>query len=258
MDYNFFDVGLLVTHYNRSNSLERLLQAFKMLNCTFQEIVVSDDGSSALHLDVLLALREQYGFKLTLAESNRGLGNNINKGQQAITAPLTLYVQEDFVPTQRFPGSFLNALELFRKNRELDIIRFYAYYQYPYLRPYKYGYSEMIYKIWYYRYRKIYFYSDHPHLRRSDFLVKFGKYAENLKGDRTEYLKCIEFLQKKGKGLFYNEYTSLFNQVNSDDEPSTMSRNNWTQTENLAVSVIRNIYRQVKYNLDLLFLNVKS
>ena len=256
-NYNYSEVALLITHFNRSDSLKRLLAAFKKLNCTFKEIVVSDDGSSQLHLDVLHELKQEFAFRLVLAKLNKGLGNNINKGQKAVTAPLTLYIQEDFVPTELFPEQFLNALELFRERQDLDIIRFYAYYNYPYLRPYKYGYSEMLYKYWYLKYRKIYFYSDHPHLRRSDFLEKFGKYAEDVKGDRMEYLKCIEFLQKKGKGLFYNQYTTLFHQVNSEEEPSTMSRSNWTQTNNFAITILRNVYRQFKYNFDLLFLDSK-
>ena len=254
-DYHFSGVALLITHYNRSNSLERLLQAFKGLNCSFEEIVVSDDGSSPVHLAALQALKNNYNFKLVLAAANKGLGNNMNKGQEAVTAPLTLYVQEDFVPTERFPKSFVDAVDLMTGSSEIDFIRFYAYYKYPYLKPYKAGYSEMLYKIWYFRYRKIYFYSDHPHLRRSNFLTRFGRYAENVKGDRMEYLKCIEVLQKKPKALFFDEYTTLFTQVNSEAEPSTMSRSNWTQTDNPFISAIRNVYRQVKYNFDLMLLD---
>ncbi len=254
-NYHFSGVALLITHYNRSSSLERLLQAFKGLNCTFDEIVVSDDGSLPVHIEALQALKNAYNFNLVLAQSNRGLGNNMNKGQDAVTAPLTLYVQEDFVPTERFPESFVDAVGILRTAPEFDFIRFYAYYNYPYLKPYKSGFSEMMYNIWYFKYRKIYFYSDHPHLRRSSFLTNFGRYAENVKGDRMEYLKCIEVLQKQPRALFFTEYTSLFTQVNSEAEPSTMSRSSWTQTDNPFVSAIRNVYRQIKYNFDLIMLD---
>lgn len=252
--FDFQDVALLITHYNRSKSLERLLETFNSLNCSFSEIVVSDDGSSEEHISKLVSLEQQYGFNLIRSAVNKGLGNNINKGQDAVSAPFTLYVQEDFIPTTLFPESFEHALELFRARTDLDIIRFYAYYNYPYLKAYKYGYSEMRYKLWFFKYRKIYYYSDHPHLRRSDFLTKFGRYEEHGKGDRIEYKKCIEFLQKKGKGLFYNNYTTLFQQLNSDAEPSTMSRDSWTETKNPAVTVIRNMYRQLKYNFDIMFM----
>ncbi len=51
MDYKFPNVTLLITHYNRSGSLERLLNAFEKLNCSFENIVVSDDGSKAFHIE---------------------------------------------------------------------------------------------------------------------------------------------------------------------------------------------------------------
>jgi glycosyltransferase involved in cell wall biosynthesis len=257
-NYCFPEVTLLVTHYNRSGSLLRLLQTFKELNCTFGETVVSDDGSSKEHLKTLLALKQQFNFNLVLTDTNKGLGNNINKGQRAVTTALTLYVQEDFVPTKQFPENFENAIKCFEELPDLDLVRFYAYHSYPYLKPYKYGYSEMKFRIWYLDYKKIYFYSDHPHLRRGNFLEKFGNYAENIKGDRTEYRKCVEVLQKRPRGLFFNEYSTLFEQINSSDEPSTMARSNWTQTDNAIVAVVRYFYRQFKYNFDVLFYKAKA
>jgi glycosyltransferase involved in cell wall biosynthesis len=252
----FNDVALLITHYNRSSSLERLLKTFHELNCEFSEIIVSDDGSSEEHFEKLKQLEKEYKFQLVRAQVNKGLGNNLNKGQDAVSASMTLYVQEDFVPTELFPENFVKALEVFKEDKDLDIIRFYAYYDYPYLKDYKFGYAEMLYKPWFFKYRKVYYYSDHPHLRRSNFLAKFGRYDENLKGDKMEYRKCIKFLQKHGKGLFFKNYTTLFKQINSDDEPSQMSRSNLSQTKNPVISIIRNVYRQVKYNFDLLFLKL--
>jgi glycosyltransferase involved in cell wall biosynthesis len=254
--YHFDDVSLLVTHYNRSTSLERLLETFFALNCVFHEIVVSDDGSCKLHVQKLTELQQHYNFILIKSDQNKGLGNNINKGQDATTAPFTLYVQEDFIPTKLFPDSFCNAVQILREQNDFDIVRFYAYYNYPYLKEYEFGYSEMLYKFWYLKYRKIYMYSDHPHLRRSDFLLKFGRYDETITGDRMEYRKCIQFIQRKGKGMFFTNYTELFIQQNSDAEPSTMTRKTWTNTKNPAITVIRNVYRQLKYNLDIFFLKV--
>src|SRR5690606_10476968 len=92
------------------------------------------------------------------------------------------------------------------------------------------------------RYTKIYAYSDHPHLRRSNFLTKFGRYAEGLKGDRTEYRMCISFIQQKGKGLFYSDFQGLFTQMNSLSEPSTMHRVAWRQSKNPFISVVRTFY----------------
>ena len=106
MDYKFDDVSLLITHYNRSESLESLLNAFKALNCAFDEIVVSDDGSAEFHLAKLKSLQDSFNFKLITTAKNKGLGNNLNKGQAAVTMASTLYVQEDFIPTPLFPENF--------------------------------------------------------------------------------------------------------------------------------------------------------
>lgn len=251
--YTFKGVTLLVTHYNRSSSLERLLKAFGELGCNFEDIVISDDGSAMEHFSVLEQLQKAYNFRLIASQVNQGLGNNINKGQAAVKTAYTLYVQEDFVPTPHFPSHFADALSIMNEREDLDLIRFYGYSPYPYLRPYKKGYSEMVYKSWYTDYGKIYYYSDHPHLRRSSFIEKFGLYREGIKGDRTEYRMCLSFIQRKGKGLFYDNYRDLFMQINSNEEPSTMTRSSWTRSKNPVISLVRYVYRQIRYNFDLLF-----
>jgi glycosyltransferase involved in cell wall biosynthesis len=253
MRQHFDSVTLLITHYNRSGSLERLLKSYKDLGCSFGGIVVSDDGSKQEHHAKLKELQNEYLFDLVSAPQNKGLGNNINKGQDAVKTAYTLYVQEDFVPAPDFAHHFRNALNIMNERPDFDIIRFYSYLKYPYLRPYKDGFSEMFVYPWSWDYMKIYFYSDHPHLRRSNFFEKFGRYAEGLKGDRTEYLMCISFIRNKGKGLFFNNYQALFDQKNSDDEPSTMTyRDNWRQSPNFLIKIIRDVYRQIKYNYDLI------
>ncbi len=254
--YDFPDLTLLITHYNRSSSLERLLSTFQKQGCRFGDIVVSDDGSKPEHQTELDRLQSLYHFQLIRTPVNKGLGNNINKGQDEVKTPYTLYIQEDFLPYENFAASLKDAAGFMEDRKELDIIRFYAYYTFPYLVPFKKGYSEMKIPAIALNYTKIYFYSDHPHLRRSNFLQKFGRYPEGLKGDKTEYKMCVSFIQKKGKGLFYNEFKGLFDQVNSEAEPSQMTRSSLTHTRNPFIKFVRDIYRQVKYNFDLRFLKV--
>ena len=110
--HNFPGVALLVTHYNRSRSLERLLSTFAAQGCLFDEIVVSDDGSKPEHQEYLKQLQPRFNYKLITAPVNKGLGNNINKGQDAVTAPFTLYVQEDFEPASDFPQHFADAMSI--------------------------------------------------------------------------------------------------------------------------------------------------
>lgn len=250
--YQFNTVTLLVTHYNRSQSLERLLQAFQKQEIGFSDIVVSDDGSKPEHLDYLNAIKDRYGFRLVTTPKNKGLGNNINKGQDAVTTPLTLYVQEDFDPFPGYGEHLKDAVEIMDERPDVDIVRFYAYFKYPYLKPYKGGFSEMMFGIWKPGHRKFHVYSDHPHLRRTSFFEKFGRYAEGLKGDRTEFLMALSFLKHKGKAMFYEDYKGLFDQINSSDEPSTMTRSSLRQTDNPLIAAVRSVYRIVKHTYEYL------
>ena len=247
-EFHFEDVTLLITHYNRSKSLERLLNSFREQKITFGEIVVSDDGSKTEHIEKLKEIRQEFNYQLILTPKNKGLGNNINKGQDAVTKPYTLYVQEDFEPKPEFVQHFVDALEFFKTDNDLDIARFYAYFKYPYLKPYGKGFSEMVFNVypWANNHLKFYVYSDHPHLRRSTFLQKFGRYPEGIKGDLTEYRMALSFIQKKGKGIFFERFTDLFYQKNSSDEPSTMGRASWRESKNIFALGIRAVYLQFK------------
>lgn len=246
----FRSITLLVTHYNRSRSLERLLKAFETQEISFGDIVVSDDGSKPEHQDYLRSIESIYNFRLITTPKNAGLGNNINKGQDAVKTPYTLYVQEDFDPFPGYKQHLQDALEIMEERKDIDLVRFYAYFKYPYLKPYKNGFSEMMFSIWSPGYRKFHVYSDHPHLRRSNFLQKFGRYPEGIKGDKTEFTMAMSFLKNKGKAMFYEDYKGVFDQLNSADEPSTMTRSDLRQSDNFMISVARAIYRNVKHTFD--------
>ncbi len=254
----FPSVSLLITHYNRSRSLERLLTAFERLHCRFGEVIVSDDGSQPEHQQYIQQLQQTFSFRLVTTPVNKGLGNNINKGQDAVTLPYTLYVQEDFEPAPAFPQTFAHACTLMDAHQEFDIVRMYAYFSYPYTQPFQHGFSEMQFHPapWYSNHLKFYVYSDHPHLRRSNFFDKFGRYAEGVKGDITEYRMAVSFLRHKGKGLFYNDFTQLFYQKNTAAEPSTMNRSNWRESRQPLMLMLRSVYLKVKLlkcTLDLAF-----
>ena len=249
--YNFPGVSLLITHYNRSTSLERLLKSFEELNCKFNEIVVSDDGSEKPHLEHLRKLKYSYSFKLIESANNRGLGHNINKGQAEIITPFTLYIQEDFIPKEEFPNSLKNAIKIMNEDEALDLISFYAYLSYPYKKTYKYGFSERIYKpqIRFSNTTKYYLYSDHPHLRRSSFLEKFGPYKEGINGDEMEIQMSLSFIFNGGRSLVYDNHYGLLTQINSSDEPSTaVFRKSipWKERNTLVVKALRKIYSTYK------------
>lgn len=253
--YFFENVSFLITHYNRSKSLHRLLAAMQNLNVTFGEIVVSDDGSSYAHLQNLLEYQKTFNFRLITASVNKGLPNSINKGQDAVVKPYTLYVQEDFVPNEVFPIKFQHSLEIMDERPDIDIARYWAYWKYPYLKSIRNGFSEMKFSIWKWGYKKFYVYSDASHLRRSNFPKKFGKFSENLPSDRAEYLMMMSFIRLNGKAIYNDNYNDMFDHLNSEDEPSTVERDFISYSEgNPIITFIRNFYRNIKFNLDYLFL----
>lgn len=245
---DFECVSLLITHYNRSKSLERLLESFASFGCTFGEIVVSDDGSNPDHISYIEDLQKRYEFRLIKAIKNSGLGNNINKGQDAVTKPFTLYVQEDFVPLPGFQRVLRDGLSILSDNEEADYVRFYSYFAHPKVRYYRDGFSEMIFDPWSPDTNKFHLYSDHPHMRRSSFTKKFGRYNETKHSDKIEFDMAIAFLRNKGKGYLYNDFKSVFDQVNSSTEPSTVKRDFWRNSNNGLVRLMRYFYRQYIFN----------
>lgn len=256
--YHFKDVTLLITHYNRSNSLESLLKSFKDLHCTFGDVVVSDDGSRPEVIHNLKKLQEEYNFKFVLSPENKGLANNLNKGQKAVKSTYTLYVQEDFVAKPAFPENFERALEIIRTDSTIDTIRFYSYFHYPHTESYDEIYDEMIFEpsLLKWSHLKFYVYSDHPHLRLSSFNEKFGEYHEGKHSDKAEFDMSLAFLKKGGKGLLAKNYTENFDQVNSAIEPSTISRQAWKEKDNFFMNSLKRgfyIYRYLKNTLQLIF-----
>jgi glycosyltransferase involved in cell wall biosynthesis len=255
--FEFSETSLLITHYNRSFSLERLLKTFRDLDCHFGQIIVSDDGSKPEHQERLLDLQSRFGFDLIRATVNKGLGNNINKGQDAVRTPFTLYVQEDFEPTPLFPAKLGEALAFLRADSTLDLVRFYAFFDHPLKVPYGRGFSELYFNWIHPSHLKFYCYSDHPHLRRSDFLTRFGRYTEGEIGDHTEFKTALRFIRRGGRALFFDQYSSLFHHQNSSIEPSTMGRSSWKESGRWVVESLRSIYlrfRWMKNSLQLLLL----
>jgi len=226
LDQYIPDVTLLITHYNRSKSLERLLTTLKKYKISFDEIIVSDGGSKKEHLDFVSGMQKEFGFKLLTSKINKGLGNTINVGQDAVKTPYILYIQDDFFPKSALGAVIKDGLNIMQQEQKWDIVRFYAFpwSPFPYLKPYKKGFSEMKFSLWpwYLSHLKFFVYSDHPHLKRRSFPEKFGRYFESINGDITEMNMCRSFLKHNGAGLFYNQFENLFEHNNPEDEPGTV------------------------------------
>lgn len=246
--YFFKDVTLLITHYNRSKSLERLLASLARLNCRFEEIVVSDDASRPEEMAQVKRIQGIYNFRLVTTPKNGGYGNCINKGEDAIDTPYTIYLQEDFVPFAVFPEHFKDALQIMNEDKSIDYIRFWAIEDmHINLKPYGKGFSLMEYKFWNMSHLKFYQFSDTPNIRRSNFIEKFGRYREGIFGDKTDYYKAISFIHNKGKGLFYDKYDTLFTHDDEEEGSRIRSGNNWRQKQNIFVRILRFFFLRYKW-----------
>jgi glycosyltransferase involved in cell wall biosynthesis len=262
LDAVFDNVKLLITHYNRSQSLERLLCAFERLGLRFHEIVVSDDCSVDSYREHLINLKDRFGFTLLTSSINKGLANNLNKAHKYILTPYTLYVQEDFVPTSLFPNTLIDGLSLIEMMPEVDLIRFYAYMKHRYLTPVSDGFSRMDFHYWKPGFKQFYCYSDHPHMRRNTFQNKFGTFVEGIHSDKSEFRMVLSFLSHKGIALIHDNYQGLFLQENDMKEPSTVRRppaKKYLQSTNFfLIRMVRVLYRNFKYRVDLFLFRSQS
>lgn len=127
---------------------------------------------------------------------------------------------ELFLPTDVFPAGLRAALEIMESRRDVDMVRLFAAVKYPHLKPYKLGFSEMIFRLASPGSGKFFYYSDCPHLRRSNFFKKFGRYAEGVKQVKGEKYMAMAFLQARGLA-FQPDENNLFVHENTEDEPST-------------------------------------
>ncbi|MGI4736141.1 MAG: glycosyltransferase family 2 protein [Janthinobacterium lividum] len=158
----FDDVTLLITHYNRSGSVQRLLETLLAQQLRFAAIVVADDGSLPAHRQRLEHLAPVYGLQLVASARNYGLGHNLNQGQAHVQTALTLYVQEDFLPTPKFGPALQQAVALMRRDAQWDLVRFFANFRYPYTTPYQGEFAAITIPPFALDYHKIYAYSDNP------------------------------------------------------------------------------------------------
>lgn len=246
--YFFKDVTLLITHYNRSKYLERLLASLAKLNCSFEDTVVSDDASKPEVMGEVLRLQKQYNFRLITTPKNKGYGNCINKGMDAVNTTYTLYLQEDFVPFNIFPIHFKDALQIMNEDNSIDYIRFWAIEDmHINLKPYGKGFSEMVYKFWNFNHKKFYQFSDTPNIKRNNFFQKFGRYKEGVYGDVTDYMMAISFLHYNGKGLFFDKYDSLFTHDDKQEGSTIRPLITWRQKRNVLTLLLRFFFLRYKW-----------
>lgn len=94
--------------------------------------------------------------------------------------------------------------------------------------------------------RKIYAYTDHRYLNRTGFPNKFPLYREDFKPDATAYNMMMSFPKKRERCIFYGDYKTLFDQLNSTLEPIIIRRSSLCTTAKPLVVSVRNVYLYIK------------
>ena len=187
-------VSVVFITYNRPDFLVDSIKAIRN-NCKYPnlELIVSDDGtkpSIEKYLDNLAI------DKLAKSETNQGLGANSNKGIRAATGKYILHHQDDFECVSSEP--FIEkSIQIMKNHSDIGLVRLHHSTMFPnkidYELPDGTPYSILGFDQPKDMKNNIYIYSDHPHLKKSDFHDKSGYFTEGLEVGETEDEFCKRF-----------------------------------------------------------------
>ena len=187
---NSADVSVLFITYNRSDLLAIAVAALRERLSTGNlqvEYIASDDASTTEHLAQIRALLFD---KIVFSDRNRGLGNNCNKGIAAARGRYILQVQDDC----KFVGSeadLQTALRILDADCDVGVLQLTP--QTPWLSHETRRLADGIeYDVYEndgdpeLRASGVRPYSDQPHLKRREFCLEIGPYAEGVPMTRME------------------------------------------------------------------------
>ena len=195
-------ISILITHYNRFDSLLKCIEAFKLLGLNNVELVVSDDGSEQFVQEQLKTIKVD---TLLLNDKNTGLASNLNRGLKACKGSFILYCQEDFIPQSEL-FSYLEEAKSIIKSDMADMCRLKANFYFPKLIPLTSNFKLIPKFSWNNFYYNTFQYSDNPFITRSDFFEDFGYLLENVSGPYGENEYAIRIMKSKAKIAISNTY----------------------------------------------------
>src|SRR5690554_2792997 len=159
------ELSILITHYNRPDSLKKCIAALRSIDFPFKyEIVVSDDCSK---LENLQRIQSFSIDKLITSEFNSGLANNINRGIKNCSGKYLMYVQEDHLAKKELEEHIEECISILEEDR-LDMIRLKANFRFKYLRLISEHFAEIPRLHIRNFYLNFFTYSDHPFIVKGD------------------------------------------------------------------------------------------
>jgi len=229
-------VSVVFITYNRPDFLMDSIKAIRN-NCKYPnlELIVSDDGTKP---SIKKFLHDLAIDKLVTSETNQGLGANSNKGIKAGTGEYILHLQDDFecVSTEPF---IEKSIQIIKTHSDVGLVRLHHSTRFPNKIDYKLP-DGTPYSILGFDQPKdmknnIYIYSDHPHLKKSDFHDKSGYFTEGLKVGETEDDFCKRFNSNRNYKVATLWRTNLFKNnglIKSTRKPTNreISRNYLSQS----------------------------
>lgn len=185
-------LSIIITTFNRPDSLKRCVDAIRDLSLSIpHEVVVSDDASNEKNLD---QIKQLSGIdNLILSDVNQGLGANLNKAIRAAKGEFIVYCQDDFVLDKNIEPILLEGMQAI-ENKKLDMIRFTSNYSFPKLIPFSENIKRIPHFSWQNFFYNTYQYSDHPFLSKKSFFVELNYFLEGVKGDYGENEFAIRVL----------------------------------------------------------------
>ena len=205
-------ISFLITHYNRPKQLLNCINAIKSINYPNFEIVVSDDSSKQ---EVIETIKTYDVNTLVIAETNKGLGANINRGLRACKGEFIIYCQEDFLLKASIKKVLPEVLNLI-SNDKLDMVRFISSYNFKKLKKISINVSlipKFSLKNFLFQSQQ---YSDNPFITTIKFYEKNGYYLEGTSGDYGETEYAIRIFKSKAKiGITNQSYVSYAANNNS-------------------------------------------
>jgi glycosyltransferase involved in cell wall biosynthesis len=195
-------ISILITHYNRYDSLINCLEAFSNLKLKNVEYVISDDCSS---IDIQEKLKKIDVDKLIISDKNSGLASNLNRGLKECKGNFILYCQEDFIPSSNLL-IYINEAKEILSGDKADMCRLKANYKFPKLIDLSDNFKLIPKFSWRNFYYNTFQYSDNPFITHSNFFKEFGYFMNDVSGAYGENEYAIRIMKSNARIAISNTY----------------------------------------------------
>jgi glycosyltransferase involved in cell wall biosynthesis len=207
-------LSIIVTSYNRPHYLIRTIEALRRNVAIDFELIINDDCSS---IETISAIRKINPDIAIFNSQKLGFGASLNRACKIASGDYHLILQDDFAANYNLNKYINTAIEIlergdvdiFRLGSANDFIRFYPNMPGSMVDYWKnvnqsvFNYNGMQIKTVIAGHETVWVYTDNPHIRKKDFLSRFGNYLENETMVKTEIDMKKRFNMMNGKSSWF-------------------------------------------------------